>query len=72
MQNDRMRFCIVLYVSTGVEELSAEAWFDDALPAGTPKPGDQVSLAVRVRSYVQGGGARHALVWGGESRGEPF
>jgi hypothetical protein len=45
----------------------AECWSDEKLPDFVPSRGDYVSLPVSVRSYVQGGNARHTLCFGPRS-----
>jgi hypothetical protein len=69
---DNERYVIVLRVEGGGMSATAETWSDVKLPVGLPQLGDDVSLAVEVRSYVQGGLARHTLVFGGGEKGEAF
>ena len=66
------RFVIQLAVAGSGGMRIAEMWSDMRLPIGVPELGDQVSIPVEVRCYVQGGMARHTLVFGGAEKGEAF
>lgn len=66
------RFVIALSVTGAGHNYTAEMWSDSRLPDGVPNVGDRVAIPVEVRAYVQGGLARHTLVFGKSAKGESF
>src|SRR5207302_103978 len=56
----KRRYCVTVAVATGTEMFVAERWSDEAMPAGTPIPGEAVSLPVQVRPFQQSGVPKYA------------
>jgi hypothetical protein len=62
----------MLTIEGAHESHTAEMWSDSRMPPELPHTGDEVQLPVKIRTFVQGGTAKHTLIFGSSQQGEEF